>query len=61
MFEKVTSRLFIEKDTDDNHEVVVKIGPVLSEVDAVNIATYIYITQNIDISEVIRPHNTTLH
>ena len=61
MYEKVTSRLFIEKDTVDNHEVVVKIGPVLSEIDAVNIATYIYITQNIDISEVIRPHNTTLH
>ena len=37
MYEKVTSRLFIEKDTDDNHEVVVKIGPVVSEVDAVNI------------------------
>ena len=61
MYDKVTSRLFIEKDIDDNHEVVVKIGPVVSEIDAVNIATYIYITQNIDISEVIRPHNTTLH
>ena len=61
MYEKVTSRLFIEKDRDDNQKVVVKIGPVVSEVDAVNIATYIYITQNIDISEVIRPHNTTLH
>jgi hypothetical protein len=61
MFSKLTSRLFIEKDNDDNHEVVVKIGPVLTENDAVNIATYIYVTQNIDITDVIRPIDTTLH
>ena len=61
MISKLTSRLFIEKDNDDNHEVVVKIGPVLTENDAVNIATYIYVTQNIDITDVIRPIDTTLH
>jgi hypothetical protein len=54
MWKDITSRLFIQKDHEDNHEVVVKIGPVLSENDAIHIATYIYVTQNLDITDVIK-------
>ena len=42
---QLTSRLFIEKDDDDNHEVVIRVGPVVNETEAVNIASYIYVTQ----------------
>jgi len=61
MFTKVSSRLFIERNDEDNHEVVIRVGPLLSENDALNIASYIYITQNLDIGDIIRPQNTTLH
>ena len=61
MFTKVSSRLFIERNEEDNHEVVIRVGPLLSENDALNIASYIYITQNLDIGDIIRPQNTTLH
>tara|TARA_R100000995_G_scaffold51523_1_gene24919 strand:- start:321 stop:512 length:192 start_codon:yes stop_codon:yes gene_type:complete len=58
---ELTSRLFIEKDDDDNHEVVIRVGPVINEMEAVNIASYIYVTQNLDVTEIIKPINTTLH
>ena len=58
---ELTSRLFIEKDDDDNHEVVIRVGPVINEIEAVNIASYIYVTQNLDVTEIIKPINTTLH
>ena len=61
MFTKVISKLFIEKNEDDKHEVVIRVGPLLSENDALNIASYIYITQNLDIGDIIKPENTTLH
>jgi hypothetical protein len=61
MWKDITSRLFIQRDHEDNHEVVVKIGPVFTEDDAINIATYIYVTQNLDITDIIKPANTTLH
>ena len=61
MFTKVSSRLFIERNDEDNHEVVIRVGPLLTENDALNIASYIYITQNLDIGDIIRPQNTTLH
>ena len=61
MFTKVSSRLFIERNDEDNHEVVIRVGPLLSENDALNIASYIYITQNLDIGDIIKPENTTLH
>ena len=49
---ELTSRLFIEKDDDDNHEVVIRVGPVINEMEAVNIASYIYVTQNLDVTEI---------
>ena len=58
---QLTSRLFIEKDDDNNHEVVIRVGPVVNEMEAVNIASYIYVTQNLDVTEIIKPINTTLH
>ncbi len=58
---ELTSRLFIEKDDDNNHEVVIRVGPVINEMEAVNIASYIYVTQNLDVTEIIKPINTTLH
>ena len=58
---EITSRLFIEKDDDNNHEVVIRVGPVINEMEAVNIASYIYVTQNLDVTEIIKPINTTLH
>lgn len=58
---QLTSRLFIEKDDDDNHEVVIRVGPVVNETEAVNIASYIYVTQNLDVTEIIKPINTTIH
>jgi hypothetical protein len=58
---QLTSRLFIEKDDDDNHEVVIRVGPVINEMEAVNIASYIYVTQNLDVTDIIKPINTTLH
>ena len=60
-FKELTSRLFIEKDDDNNHEVVIRVGPVVNEMEAVNIASYIYVTQNLDVTEIIKPINTTLH
>ena len=56
---ELTSRLFIEKDDDNNHEVVIRVGPVVNEMEAVNIASYIYVTQNLDVTEIIKPVNTT--
>ena len=61
MFTKVISKLFIEKNEDDKHEVVIRVGPLPSEHEALNIASYIYITQNLDIGDIIKPENTTLH
>ena len=58
---ELTSRLFIEKDDDNNHEVVIRVGPVINEMEAVNIASYIYVTQNLDVTEIIKPINSTLH
>jgi len=58
---QLTSRLFIEKDDDDNHEVVIRVGPVVNEMEAVNIASYIYVTQNLDVTDIIKPINSTLH
>jgi|TARA_B100000900_G_scaffold332103_1_gene292941 hypothetical protein len=58
---ELTSRLFIEKDDDDNHEVVIRVGPVINEMEAVNIASYIYVTQNLDVAEILKPINTTIH
>tara|TARA_R110000796_G_C14398852_1_gene417348 strand:+ start:314 stop:505 length:192 start_codon:yes stop_codon:yes gene_type:complete len=58
---ELTSRLFIEKDDDNNHEVVIRVGPVVNEMEAVNIASYIYVTQNLDVTEIIKPFNRTLH
>ena len=58
---QLTSRLFIEKDDDNNHEVVIRVGPVVNEMEAVNIASYIYVTQNLDVTEIIKPVNTTIH
>ena len=58
---QLTSRLFIEKDDDNNHEVVIRVGPVVNEMEAVNIASYIYVTQNLDVTEIIKPINTTIH
>tara|TARA_R110000822_G_scaffold2088_4_gene9966 strand:+ start:459 stop:650 length:192 start_codon:yes stop_codon:yes gene_type:complete len=58
---QLTSRLFIEKDDDNNHEVVIRVGPVINEMEAVNIASYIYVTQNLDVTDIIKPINTTLH
>ena len=58
---ELTSRLFIEKDDDNNHEVVIRVGPVVNEMEAVNIASYIYVTQNLDVTEIIKPVNTTIH
>jgi len=58
---QLTSRLFIEKDDDNNHEVVIRVGPVVNEMEAVNIASYIYVTQNLDVTEIIKPINRTLH
>ena len=42
---KIISKLFIEKDFQDNHEVVIRIGPFNSEQDAVHSASYIYCTK----------------
>ena len=58
---QLTSRRFIEKEDDDNHEVVIRVGPVINEMEAVNIASYIYVTQNLDVTDIIKPINTTLH
>tara|TARA_R110002012_G_scaffold286082_2_gene477449 strand:+ start:454 stop:645 length:192 start_codon:yes stop_codon:yes gene_type:complete len=58
---QLTSRLFIEKDDDNNHEVVIRVGPVVNEMEAVNIASYIYVTQNLDVTDIIKPINSTLH
>ena len=58
---ELTSRLFIEKDDDNNHEVVIRVGPVVNEMEAVNIASYIYVTQNLDVTDIIKPINSTLH
>ena len=58
---QLTSRLFIEKDDDNNHEVVIRVGPVINEMEAVNIASYIYVTQNLDVTDIIKPINSTLH
>ena len=58
---ELTSRLFIEKDDDNNHEVVIRVGPVVNEMEAVNKASYIYVTQNLDVTEIIKPVNTTIH
>ena len=58
---ELTSRLFIENDDDDNHEVVIRVGPDINELEAFNIASYIYVTQNLDVTEIIKPINTTLH
>jgi len=60
-FKELTSRLFIEKDDDNNHEVVIRVGPVVNEMEAVNIASYIYVTQNLDVTDIIKPINSTLH
>ena len=60
-YRKIISKLFIEKDYKDNHEVVIRVGPLPSANDALNIASYIYITQNLDISDVFLPTNKTLH
>jgi len=58
---KIISRLFIEKDFKDNHEIVIRIGPFQNEDDAVHSASYIYCTQNLDISDFFKPTNRTLH
>ena len=59
---KIISKLFIEKDFQDNHEVVIRIGPFESEQEAVHSASYIYCTQNLDISDVLSyPTTETLH
>ena len=58
---KIISKLFIEKDYKDNHEVVIRIGPFDSEQDAVHSASYIYCTQNLDISDVLMTTKETLH
>ena len=57
----IISENFIEKDDDDNHEVVIRVGPVINEMEAVNIASYIYVTQNLDVAEILKPINTTIH
>ena len=60
-YRKIISKLFIEKDYKDNHEVVIRIGPFQSEQDAVHSASYIYCTQNLDISDVFLPTDKTIH
>jgi hypothetical protein len=61
MDKKIVSRLFIERDNNDDHEIVIRIGPFEQEDQALHSASYIYITQNIDLSETIRPIDETLH
>lgn len=61
MDKKIVSRLFIERDSNDDHEIVIRIGPFEQEDQALHSASYIYVTQNIDLSETIRPIDVTLH
>jgi hypothetical protein len=61
MDKKITSKLFIERDTDDNHEIVIRIGPFVDETEALHSASYIYVTQNLDITDSITPGNITIH
>ena len=61
MDKKIVSRLFIERDNNDDHEIVIRIGPFEQEDQALHSASYIYITQNIDLSDTIRPIDVTLH
>jgi len=57
----INIKTFYRKDDDNNHEVVIRVGPVINEMEAVNIASYIYVTQNLDVTDIIKPINTTLH
>lgn len=61
MDKKITSKLFIERDREDNHEIVIRIGPFEKEDQALHSASYIYVTQNIDISDTIKPFDVTIH
>ena len=61
MDKKIVSRLFIERDSNDHHEIVIRIGPFEQEDQALHSASYIYVTQNIDLSDTIRPIDVTLH
>ena len=61
MDKKIVSRLFIERDNNDDNEIVIRIGPFQQEDQALHSASYIYVTQNIDLSETIRPIDVTLH
>ncbi len=61
MFKKIVSKLFIEKDKKDNHEIVIRIGPFPNESDAENGASYIYATQQIDLTDTIKPYDATIH
>jgi len=58
---QINIKTFYRKDDDNNHEVVIRVGPVINEMEAVNIASYIYVTQNLDVTDIIKPINTTLH
>ena len=61
MDKKIISKLFIERDKKDNHEIVIRIGPFTNEDDAVHSASYIYATQQIDITDSIIPMGETIH
>lgn len=61
MLKKIVSKLFIEKDKKDNHEIVIRIGPFPNEDDAVHGASYIYATQQIDLTDSIKPYDATIH
>ena len=56
-----TLESFIEKDKKDNHEIVIRIGPFPNEDDAVHGASYIYATQQIDLTDSIKPYDATIH
>lgn len=61
MDKKITSKLFIERDPEDNHIIVIRIGPFEDETEALHSASYIYVTQNLDFTDAIRPGDITLH
>lgn len=61
MDKKITSKLFIERDVEDNHEIVIRIGPFEDEDQALHSASYIYVTQNLDITDSITRGDVTIH
>jgi len=51
---KIETRLFIEENKHtEEHSIVLRIGPFQDKEDALNAAGYIYMTNNLDFSNII--------